>query len=185
MSKYNATRIEYKGLVFDSKAEADYFKVLEAKRKAGEIAGIETQTTFILQEGYIDKDGKKVKPITYRCDFEYVTLPDLKKVVVDVKGMATETALLKRKMFKYKYPAYELLWVVKSNKYGTNGWCDYDLLKQKRANARKIKEKELKNELRWLFCNNLYRSTDNLNNLISIFIFQKGGIKWIRRFMRK
>lgn len=58
-----------------------------------------------------------MRAITYVCDF-YLIYKDGRSEVIDVKGMATPEAKLKRKMFLYKYPEENLLWVKKVESTG-------------------------------------------------------------------
>ena len=55
--------------------------------------------------------------------------------------MADATALLKRKLFWFKYPDVEYLWLTKNLKYGRDneGWIDFDTLQKIRRNAKKAK----------------------------------------------
>lgn len=118
-SKYHVSAREdrtYDGIVFDSKAEMEYYRdVVLPLAAAGEIVQYELQKSFVLQPGF-RHDGKAVREITYVCDF-YLVYKDGHSEVIDVKGMATPEAKLKRKMFLYKYPEENLLWVKKSGKH--------------------------------------------------------------------
>ena len=118
-SKYHVSAREdrtYDGIVFDSKAEMEYYRdVVLPLAAAGEIVQYELQKSFVLQPGF-RHDGKAVRAITYVCDF-YLIYKDGRSEVIDVKGMATPEAKLKRKMFLYKYPEENLLWVKKSGKH--------------------------------------------------------------------
>lgn len=118
-SKYHVSAREdrtYDGIVFDSKAEMEYYReVVLPLAAAGEIVQYELQKSFVLQPGFRN-DGKAVRAITYVCDF-YLIYKDGHSEVIDVKGMATPEAKLKRKMFLYKYPEENLLWVKKSGKH--------------------------------------------------------------------
>ena len=118
-SKYHVSAREdrtYDGIVFDSKAEMEYYReVVLPLAAAGEIVQYELQKSFVLQPGF-RHDGKAVRAITYVCDF-YLIYKDGHSEVIDVKGMATPEAKLKRKMFLYKYPEENLLWVKKSGKH--------------------------------------------------------------------
>lgn len=106
----------YDGIVFDSKAEMEYYRdVVLPLVAAGEIVQYELQKSFELQPGF-RYNGKAVRAITYVCDF-YLVYKDGHTEVIDVKGMATPEAKLKRKMFLYKYPEKKLLWVKKSGKH--------------------------------------------------------------------
>lgn len=118
-SKYHVSAREdrtYDGIVFDSKAEMEYYReVVLPLAAAGEIVQYELQKSFVLQPGF-RHDGKAVRAITCVCDF-YLIYKDGHSEVIDVKGMATPEAKLKRKMFLYKYPEENLLWVKKSGKH--------------------------------------------------------------------
>ena len=106
----------YDGIVFDSKAEMEYYRdVVLPLAAAGEIVQYELQKSFVLQPGF-RHDGKAVRAIIYVCDF-YLIYKDEHTEVIDVKGMATPEAKLKRKMFMYKYPEENLIWVKKSGKH--------------------------------------------------------------------
>ena len=48
--------------------------------------------------------------------------------MIDVKGMATDTAKLKAKLFRYKYPDVMLTWICKAPKYTGLEWIEYDEL---------------------------------------------------------
>lgn len=107
MSKYNSRKTSVDNIMFDSLAEASYYKRLKLLKKAGEIKDFELQPTYILQAAY--KRGKrKVQPITYKADF-LVTYPDGRQEIIDVKGMKTAIYRMKKKMFEYRYPDLEIV----------------------------------------------------------------------------
>lgn len=107
MSKYNARKTEMDGIVFDSRLEANYYKLLQFQKKIGEIKDFTLQPTYVLQEGF--KRGKrKVQAITYKADF-LVTYPDGKQEIIDCKGVKTEVYRIKKKLFEYKYPDLEIV----------------------------------------------------------------------------
>ena len=89
-SKYGNVRTEYRGRVYDSKAEARRAAELDTLVPA-EIVAWFPQVTFNLAAG-----------IRYRCDF-LVILPDGTWRAEDVKGTATDVYKLKRKLFKTKF----------------------------------------------------------------------------------
>jgi len=89
-SKYGNVRTEYRGRVYDSKAEARRAAELD-KLVPAEIVAWFPQVTFNLPGG-----------IRYRCDF-LVILPDGTWRAEDVKGKATDVYKLKRKLFKERY----------------------------------------------------------------------------------
>lgn len=106
-NKYHAQKTEVDGIKFDSKKESKDWKELCMLEAAGGISNLRRQVPFVLQEGYTNNQGKKIRPILYLADFVYEK--DGKKYVQDSKGgKATQTDVfkLKRKMFEYKYPEY-------------------------------------------------------------------------------
>lgn len=102
-SKYRSRKTEVDGITFDSAKEAKYYIELKLRQKAGEIASFELQPTFILQEGFRTKNGKKEREIRYKADFRVVYL-DGREEIVDTKGYKTKDYLLKRKMLLFRYP---------------------------------------------------------------------------------
>ena len=137
-TKYKSKKTIVNNKEFDSVAESEYYKLLLRDEKRGKITEIELQPVFELQSSY-KMSGKTIKAITYKADFKYFDIEKQKYIIVDVKGMATEVANIKRKMFNYIYGSeYELIWVVKNKKWGNaDGWCEYDLLKKLRAKAKR------------------------------------------------
>ena len=107
MNKYHSKKTEYKGIVYDSKFEAERAYQLDMLQRAGKIKDLERQKRFILQDGYINNQKQKIRPISYIADFVY-TDKNGTKYVEDVKSPATRTAeyRIKKKMFEYKYPEY-------------------------------------------------------------------------------
>lgn len=139
MSKYNAKKTTYKDIIFDSIAEADFYKMLLSEEAKGNVGEIVLQPSFRLQDGY-NHNGKKVKPINYKADFMFKDITNDKLIVIDVKGMATEVANLKRKMFNYLFgKELDLIWVVKNKKYGNKyGFVEYNKLKKARKENKKL-----------------------------------------------
>lgn len=137
MSKYNSKKTVVDGVIFDSKSEANYYKLLKQKQEKRLITDLKLQPVFVLQNSY-KLNGKTVKAITYKADFSYLDLTDNKRYVIDVKGMPTEVANIKRKMFNFLYSdEYNLLWIVENKKWGQDGWIEYDKLKAIRKQNRK------------------------------------------------
>lgn len=108
-NKYHAKKTWMKGRVYDSKKEANRAFELEMLERYGKIKNLQKQVPFVLQEGYVNKHGKKIRPITYIADFTYEC--DGKLIVEDVKSPATRTEVykIKKKLFEYRYPNYEFL----------------------------------------------------------------------------
>jgi len=100
--KYNAKKIIIDGIEFDSKKEAKRYQELKMLEKAGKIKDLQLQPVFLLQEGFYYQ-GKAIRQITYRADFEYVDEKG-NRVVEDVKGFKTDVYKLKKKLFLKKNP---------------------------------------------------------------------------------
>lgn len=128
------------GIVFDSVLEMKYYRdVVLPKKESGEIKNYELQKTYILQDKF-EHDGKKILPITYVADF-YIEYSDGRIEVIDIKGCPDTTAKIKRKLFWYKYPDIDYIWVTYVKKFG--GWGSYDEYNKRR---RDIKRQKLKAE---------------------------------------
>ena len=100
--KYNAKKIVIDGIEFDSKKEGKRYQELKMLEKAGKIKDLQLQPVFLLQEGFYYQ-GKAIRQITYRADFEYVDEKG-NRVVEDVKGFKTDVYKLKKKLFLKKNP---------------------------------------------------------------------------------
>ena len=143
VSKNPASRT-YDGVVYDSRVEMLFYRdFVLPKMASGEIVECRKQVPYILQEAFrrVDKNGKNVavRKIDYVADYE-ITYRDGSKKVIDTKGFADSVALMKRKMFWYKYPDIDYQWISYSVKDG--GWVDYDDLQKARRARRKVKTDE-------------------------------------------
>jgi len=105
--KYRNERIRQDGFLFDSKAEAARYNELCMLQQAGEIRGLAVHPTWVLQEGFTDRDGHKWRPITYTADFSYWLGNEF--VVEDVKGVKTQVFRLKEKLFRFRYPEIQFV----------------------------------------------------------------------------
>lgn len=124
----------HNGITFDSQLEMKYYRdMLLPKVESGEIIYYELQKKYILQEGF-ERNGKKVLPITYVADF-YLEYSDGHTEVIDTKGMPDNVAKIKRKLFWYRYPEVDYMWVSYVKKFG--GWGLYDDFKRLRNEERK------------------------------------------------
>lgn len=102
MSKYNAKKVTYENLQFDSKFEAIYYSYLKELLKQGKISNLERQNSYELLPRQTDAIGKFLyHPVYYVSDFDY----DIQGVhhTVDTKGMLTPDFRLKQKLFFYKF----------------------------------------------------------------------------------
>ena len=134
MSKYGAQKTNIDGITFDSKVEGLYYqKCLDDKAK-GLIHNFELQPRYELQPAFT-KDDKKYRKMEYVADFLIYHL-DGSLEVIDIKGFAVDVAIIKRKLFNYKYIDLKLTWLVRNLKYG--GWVEYDELKRLRKLNKKV-----------------------------------------------
>ena len=104
-NKYNAKKTEIDGMTFDSKKEAKIYQQLQLSAGKGLISDLQRQVKFEL----IPKQ-KDERPVYYVAD--YVFKQDGKTVVADCKSAMTKKLpayIIKRKLFKVKYPQYEFL----------------------------------------------------------------------------
>jgi hypothetical protein len=133
MSKYKSQKIVIDGYTFDSKVEAKYYEQLKEAKAKGMIQSFELQPQYELIKKFTDAEGKKHRAIKYKADFAVYQF-DGSVWVIDIKGMATETAKLKRKMFLSKYGySYKLKWLV----WYKGEWKEYDeVQKIRRGNKR-------------------------------------------------
>lgn len=93
----------YDGIKFDSKAEARRWQELTILLAAGEIYDLQHHTRYLLQEGFTNWRGDRIRPIYYTDDFNY--MEDGHRVVEDVKSPASKTQAyqMRIKFFQYKY----------------------------------------------------------------------------------
>lgn len=108
---------------FDSKVESDYYLYLLEQWIEHEL-----QPKYILQESFKDYEGNNVRAIHYIADFAYWD------IVVDIKGMPTSDAKLKRKLFLKRYPHLKLKWLVKYR----GEWIDYFENEKRKKENKKI-----------------------------------------------
>ena len=134
MSKYNNIKVEYDGIKFDSKMERDYYIYLQELIKQGIVSEVLMQKDYIIFDGYT-KNGKKIRPIIYRADFE-VHYQDGSIEVVDIKGFQTHDFRIKKKLFEYRYP-FELKLVTYSKIDG--GFIELADLAEARKKRKQLK----------------------------------------------
>lgn len=101
--KYKNKKIEFNGMKFDSKKEANRYQELLILQHAGQITELEKQVKFELipsQKGGIRTE----RPMTYIADFVY--WEDGVRVIEDCKGFKTKDYVIKRKLMKLQ--GYEI-----------------------------------------------------------------------------
>jgi len=103
--KYHAKKTVVDGITFDSNKESVRYIELRNLKMVGIIKEFTCQPSFVLQEGYKRKDGKRIRAIRYVADFE-VVYPDGHTEIEDVKSVATVTPVykIKKKMLEKIYP---------------------------------------------------------------------------------
>ena len=126
----------YNGVIFDSVLEMKYYRdVICPLEKSGDIVKCELQRAYELQPKF-SHDNKIVQPIKYVADF-VLHFKDGHEEVIDTKGYPDQTALLKRKLFWYKYPDVSYKWITWVKKFG--GWIDYEEYKRLKRIEKKNK----------------------------------------------
>lgn len=109
-NKYQNTKVEIDGQLFDSKREARRYQELKLLEKAGEISNLRRQVKYILipcqrepdeigPRGGIIKGKVVEKECSYFADFVYEENGET--VVEDVKGIRTDVYMIKRKLMLY------------------------------------------------------------------------------------
>lgn len=101
-SKYHNRRTEYKGVVYQSEKEAQTAMSLDLLIQAGEI-------DFYLRQVPFDLGGSP--KVQYRADFVTFDEDALGMwwiEIIEAKGMWTEAAKLKMKLFREKYPSLKI-----------------------------------------------------------------------------
>jgi hypothetical protein len=112
VSKYHAKKTIVDGEIFDSKKESRRWQELKLLEQVGEITDLKRQVLFELIPAQREPDavgphgGKKrgkvlERPITYVADFVY--RQNGEQIVEDVKGMKTQSYIIKRKLMLYRY----------------------------------------------------------------------------------
>lgn len=111
-NKYGAKKTTRDGIEFDSKMEADRYRMLMLLERAGEISELTLQPAFVLVEPFT-KMGKKKSGINYTADFMYKE--DGQTIVEDVKGFAARDFSLRKTLFDLRNPDIILRLVTKTD----------------------------------------------------------------------
>lgn len=106
-NKYNAKKVVYDDLTFDSKMELNVYKRLKELEKDNIIYNLDRQVKFEL----IPKNDK-YRACNYIADFVFYTKS--KHYIIDVKGLVLPEFKLKQKLFYHRYG--EEIQIVKSIK---------------------------------------------------------------------
>lgn len=130
----------YNGIVFDSSMEMRYYVEIVLPGVAnGSIIDYELQKPYELQPKF-KRNEKTILSVKYVADF-WIKYKDGHEQIIDVKGMADTTALLKRKLMWYKYPELDYIQMTYNKKWANNesGWIDYDELQKIKRDTKKNK----------------------------------------------
>lgn len=98
-NKYNAVAKRYNGHLYHSTLEADYAKVLDLMKKAGELKIVEAQPRYRL-----DVNGQHI--CTIIPDF-YLVDKDGQEHIHEVKGKEQDVWKIKWRLMKALYPEYK------------------------------------------------------------------------------
>lgn len=139
-SKFNVDKDKSKrthnGIVFDSVLEMKYYRdVLCPAVESGDVVSYELQKPYELQPKF-RHDEKSVQSIKYVADF-FIVYKDGHEEIIDTKGCPDSVALLKRKLFWYKFPEVNYKWVTWVKKFG--GWIDYEEYKRLKREEKRSK----------------------------------------------
>ena len=88
-NKYNARRMFYDGIMFDSKGECRMYQLLRLREKAGEIRDIELQVSVSLC----------VRNVVLRVDFRIFDIQLDQTIYVEFKGFETAPWITKRNLW--------------------------------------------------------------------------------------
>ena len=100
MNKFSATAIEIDGIKYPSKAEANRHQQLKLMERARAIRALAYQPRYPLKVNGVVVGA-------YTADFAY--FDGGRQIVEDVKGIITEAASLRMRLFMACYPQHELL----------------------------------------------------------------------------
>lgn len=98
--KFGNIYTEYRGQIYDSKAESQHAMFLDSELRKKRIKGWKRQIPYALEV-----KGKKIG--SYIADF-LVTFPDGHSEVQEIKGVFTPLARWKIKHFQFQYPNIRL-----------------------------------------------------------------------------
>ena len=107
-SKYKAKKVNYNGIVFDSKAECNRYIELKALEKYGKIKDLQYHKTFELLPS-IKTEVETLRAINYESDFFYYDVVLNSYVVEDLKSEMTRKLsdyIIKKKLMIHKYNNY-------------------------------------------------------------------------------
>ncbi len=105
--KYHNNKVVKNGIKYDSQKEYLRHLYLKALEEEGKISELELQKKFLLQESFVNNEGKIERPIYYIVDFFYYSKELNCYIAEDVKSEITrqdKVYRLKRKIFIHEFP---------------------------------------------------------------------------------
>jgi hypothetical protein len=114
-NKYRNKKIVIDGITFPSTKEGTRYSELKFLEKTNRIKRLRLQHKFELQPSF-EKNEQTYRAINYIADFSYYDVEKGAYIIEDVKGFDEKTQKfkstaeykLKKKMFEYKYPEYQI-----------------------------------------------------------------------------
>ena len=100
-NKYNAKKVKYDGITFDSLAEGKRYLILSNLLKGGIISGLELQPKFkiIIDNAPVKYSNGRI--MTYTADFSYIENGE--RITEDVKGVKTRDYIIKKALVEHIY----------------------------------------------------------------------------------
>lgn len=103
-NKYGARKVWVDGVAFDSKKEADYYTYLKLLVQGGQLDGFAYHGNIVVIAGNKSEQRGSV----YETDF-ILFKPDKTYEIVETKGCWTDSARLKQKALREKYPKLKVV----------------------------------------------------------------------------
>ena len=113
VGRVNAQKASADGYTFDSIVEFQRYQELKLLAAVGKITDLVVHPSFVLQVGFTYQ-GKKIQPIKFTADLEYIE--NGQRVVEDVKSNWTATFTdysIRRRMFIYQHQDIDFREVVR------------------------------------------------------------------------
>ena len=104
-NKFRNTKVTVDGITFDSIKECNRWFELRQLEQSGAILYLQRQVWFELQPAH-EYHGKHIRALRMRLDATYEE--NGRKIAEDTKGMVTAEWNSKAKIFREKFPEYEL-----------------------------------------------------------------------------
>jgi len=98
---YKGTKCTYDGITFDSNPEGEYYLKL---KNDDSVTDLQVHPKFTLQQGFRNNQGKAIRSITFKPDFQYIK--DGQEYIEDVKPckeLIDSDFTLRFKLLQYIY----------------------------------------------------------------------------------